>query len=165
MPIFQYKGYKTDGSLVSGTVEADGLHDAISNVKASGVYPKDVSEYSQKKRRWFFKGSDAALLPYITRQLSTLLAAGVPLIDALRSLSEEGKGDWKGLLIGLRERVSAGSNRSRALEAHPAIFPDFYVNMVAAGEQSGKLDMVLSRVADFLEKQAIIRGKIQAAMT
>ena len=165
MPIFQYKGYKTDGSFVSGTVEADGLHDAISNVKASGVYPKDVSEYSQKKRRWFFKGSDAALLPYITRQLSTLLAAGVPLIDALRSLSEEGKGDWKGLLIGLRERVSAGSNLSRALEAHPAIFPDFYVNMVAAGEQSGKLDMVLSRVADFLEKQAIIRGKIQAAMT
>lgn len=164
MPIFQYKGYKPDGSFTSGTVEADGLHDAISSVKASGIYPKDISEHSQKERRWFSRGSDTALLPYITRQLSTLLSAGVPLIDALRSLSEESTGVWKNMLVGIRERVSAGSNLSRALEEHPSVFPDFYINMVSAGEQSGRLDMVLSRISDFLEKQAAIRGKIQAAM-
>lgn len=165
MPIFQYKGYKPDGSFTSGTVEADGLHDAISSVKASGIYPKDISEHSHKERKWFSRrGSDTALLPYITRQLSTLLSAGVPLIDALRSLSEESNGVWKNMLVGIRERVSAGSNLSRALEEHPSVFPDFYINMVAAGEQSGRLDMVLSRISDFLEKQAAIRGKIQAAM-
>jgi len=164
MPIFQYKGYKPDGSYAAGTLEADGLQDAISSVKAFGVYPKDVREYSHKEKRWFFKRYDATLLPYISRQLSTLISAGVPLIDALRSLSEENTGFWKGLLIGIRERVSAGSTLSRALEAHPNIFPEYYINMVAAGEQSGKLDMVLSRIAGFLEKQASIKGKIQTAM-
>jgi general secretion pathway protein F len=164
MPIFQYKGYKPDGSYATGTVEADGLKDAIASVKAFGVYPRDVSEYLHKDRGWFFKGYDTTLLPYITRQLSTLLSAGVPLIDTLRSLSEENKGFWKGLLVSVRDRVSAGSNLSRALEAHPKVFPDFYINMVAAGEQSGRLDKVLSRIADYLEKQASVRSKIRAAM-
>ena len=164
MPIFQYKGYKPDGSYATGTVEADGLKDAIASVKAFGVYPRDVSEYLHKDRRWFFKGHDATLLPYITRQLSTLLSAGVPLIDTLRSLSEENKGFWKGLLVSVRDRVTSGSNLSRALEAHPKVFPDFYINMVAAGEQSGRLDKVLTRIADYLEKQASIKSKIQAAM-
>ena len=164
MPIFHYKGYKADGTQAAGTIEADGVQDAIATVKARGIYPKDIAAYHHKEGRWLSKKYDTTLLPYITRQLSTLLSAGVPLIEALRSLSEENKGFWRGVLVGVRENLSAGASLSRALEANPRLFPEFYVNMVSAGEQSGTLDKVLIRVADFLEKQASIRSKLRTAM-
>ena len=164
MPIFYYKGYRSDGSQAAGTLEADGVQDAIAAIKARGIYPKDVGAFHHKEQRWFSRKYDATLLPYITRQLSTLLSSGVPLIDALRSLSDENRGFWKGVLVGIRENVAAGASLSRALEAHPKLFPEFYINMVAAGEQSGALDRVLIRVADFLEKQASIQSKLRAAM-
>ncbi len=164
MPIFQYKGYKPDGTQATGTIEAEGLKDAIAGIKSLGVFPKDVAEYTHREKRWSLRRFDATHLPSVTRQLSTLLSSGVPLMDALRSLSEENTGSWRGLLVDVRERVQGGASLSRALQAYPKIFPEFYSNMVAAGEQSGSLDKVLIRVADYLEKQATIRSKIQAAM-
>ncbi len=165
MPVFHYKGYKPDGSRASGTIEAEGLQDAIANVKAIGVYPKDVGEYRHTMRRFPIGGGDDALLPHITRQLSILLSSGVPLIEALRSLSEENTGFWKGVLVEIRESVSGGAGLSRALDSQGKVFPEFYIHMVAAGEQSGALDKVLIRVADFLEQQAAVRSKIRTAMT
>jgi general secretion pathway protein F len=164
MPIFHYKGYKPDGSQTSGTIEAEGLQDAVLSIKALGVYPKDVNEYSHKERGWFSGRYDQTLLPYITRQLSTLLASGVPLIESLRALSEENSGVWKGLLVSIRDRVSGGASLSRSLEGYPKIFPEFFINMVAAGEQSGTVDKILVRLADFLEKQSAIRSKVRTAM-
>lgn len=164
MPIFHYKGYKADGSQAAGTIEADGLQDALANIRARGIYPKDVSAHREKRKGWFSRRSDEALLPYLTRQLSTLLSSGVPLIDALRSLSEENRGFWRSVLVTVRENVSGGASLSRALEAYPRVFPDFYISMVSAGEQSGTLDKVLIRVADFLEKQASLRAKLRTAM-
>ncbi len=164
MPIFQYTGYRPDGSSTEGTIEAEGLQAAVSGVKSLGIYPRDVIEYVHREKGWGFRRSDSRLLPNITRQLSILLASGVPMIEALRSLSEEKRGFWKGLLVDIRERVSAGASLSRALGQYQKIFPDFYRNMVEAGEQSGTLDMVLQKVADFLEKQASVREKIRTAM-
>jgi general secretion pathway protein F len=165
MPVFHYKGYKPDGSRASGVIEAEGLQDAIASVKALGVYPKNVGEYSHERRRFTIGGGDDTLLPHITRQLSILIAAGVPLIEALRSLSEENNGFWRGVLVEIRENVSGGASLSRALGSHAKVFPEFYIHMVAAGEQSGALDKVLIRVADFLEKQSAVRSKIRLAMT
>ena len=165
MPIFQYRGYKTDGSSASGTLEADGLQDAIFRVKRLGVYPKEVGEFifREEKQKWR-RGSDNTLLPHVTRQLSTLLSSGVPLMEALKSLSEENRGFWKNLLVTVRERVSGGASLSRALEGYQTVFPEFYVNMIAAGEQSGTLDKVLSRLADYLERQTAIRAKVRMSM-
>lgn len=164
MPLFQYRGYRPDGSPVTGTLEAEGMQNAVAGVKALGIYPKDVREFVHRERRWLPRKQDGALLPHITRQLSVLLSSGVPLLDALRSLSEENRGMWKTILVNVRESVSAGSGLSRALENHRNIFPEFYINMVAAGESSGTLDAVLVRVADFLENQERIRSKVRTAM-
>jgi general secretion pathway protein F len=164
MPIFHYKGYRTDGSPTSGSIEADGLQDAIAAVRARGIYPKNIDEYHHRDRKWSRRSADDAILPHITRQLSILLSSGVPLIDALRSLSEERTGFWRGVLVGVRETVAGGASLSRAMESEKQVFPEFYANMVAAGEQSGALDQVLIRVADFLEKQAAIRSKIRMSM-
>ena len=164
MPIFQYKGYRTDGSEAAGTIEADSLKNAALRLKESGLYPKSVSEAAYKKRFGFSQRYEAALLPSITRQLSTMLSSGVTLMEALRSISEEQKGLWRNILVNIRENVSAGASFSKALEAYGSVFPEFYVNMVAAGEASGTLDAVLGRMADFLESQENLRSKVRTAM-
>ena len=164
MPIFSYRGYRTDGSKATGTLEADCLNDAVSKVRNLGLFPKEIKEYIHREKTGFFQKPDTVFLPTITRQLSTLLSSRVPLMEALRALSEENKGLWERCLISVRERVAGGTSLSRALEEHKKIFPEFYINMVAAGEHSGALDKVLVRLADFLEKQNAIRAKIRVSM-
>jgi general secretion pathway protein F len=161
MPIFRYKGYKAGGAEITGSIEASSLKDAILKIKELGLYPKHIEESVEKQRA---KKTDRNRLPAITRQLSVLLSSGVPLIEALRALSEESRGYYKNILIRVRERVSEGASFSRAMEEYPKIFPEFYRNMVAAGEASGTLDKVLERLSDFLEKQDATREKIKAAM-
>ncbi|MDQ7786485.1 MAG: type II secretion system F family protein [Thermodesulfovibrionales bacterium] len=164
MPIFQYKGYRPDGSEVAGTIEAASQKEAALRLKESGLYPRNVAGASEK--RWFslFNRHDVTLLPSVTRQLSTLISSGVPLLEALRSLSDEQKGSWKTMLVGIRERIAAGSGFSKALEEYPKIFPEFYINMVAAGEASGNLDNILIRIADFLEAQDSLKSKVRTSM-
>lgn len=164
MPIFQYRGYRTDGSEVSGTIEANSQKDAVLRIKESGLYPKDVNEAVYKGRGGLFRRPDISLLPSTTRQLSTLLSSGVTLMEALTSISEENKGFWKNMLVNIKEKVAAGSSFSKALEEYNKIFPEFYVNMVAAGEASGNLDKVLNRMADFLESQANLKSKVRISL-
>lgn len=164
MPIFQYRGYRPDGSEVAGTLEATSLKEAVLRLKDSGLYPKDVQEAIYRKRFGLFQRPDADLLPSTTRQLSTLLTSGVPLMEALTSISEENKGFWKNMLVTIKERVASGSSFSKALEDYKEIFPEFYVSMVASGEAGGNLDRVLSRLADFLEAQQSLKSKVKASM-
>ncbi len=164
MPIFQYRGYRTDGSEVAGTLEANSLKDAVLRLKDSGFHPKNIQEAVYRKRFGLFYGADESLLPSITRQLSTLLSSGVTLMEALSSISEENKGFWKNMLVNIKERVSSGASFSKALEDYERIFPEFYINMVAAGEAAGNLDKVLSRLSDFLETQANLKSKVRTSM-
>ena len=164
MPIFQYRGYRTDGSDAAGTVEANSLKDAVLRLKESGLYPKKVKEAVYEGKSGLFRRRDVSLLPSTTRQLSTLLSSGVTLMEALRSMSEENRGFWKNMLVNIKEKVAGGSSLSKALEEYDKIFPEFYVNMVAAGEASGNLDRVLARMADFLESQDNLKSKVQMSM-
>jgi general secretion pathway protein F len=164
MPIFQYRGYRNDGSQAAGTIEANSQKDAVLKLKESGLYPKNVKEAIYRGRSGLFRKHDVSLLPSTTRQLSTLLSAGVTLMEALSSISEENKGFWKNMLVDIKERVAGGSSLSKALGEYDSIFPEFYMNMVAAGEASGNLDRVLSRLADFLESQDNLKSKVRTSM-
>ncbi|MEW6584911.1 MAG: type II secretion system F family protein [Nitrospirota bacterium] len=164
MPIFQYRGYRSDGSEVVGTIEASSQKEAALRLKEAGLYPKNVEGSLGRARFRVFSRNDAALLPPVTRQLSTLLSSGVPLMEALKTLSDEQKGSWKNILVSVKERVAGGSSLSKAFEEYPKIFPEFYVNMASAGEASGNLDIVLSRLADFLESQDRLKSKVRTSM-
>jgi general secretion pathway protein F len=164
MPIFQYKGYRNDGSEAAGTIEANSQKDAVLKLKESGLYPKNVQGALYKRGVGLFRTPDVSVLPPTTRQLSTLLSAGVTLMEALSSIAEENKGFWKNLLVDIKERVASGSSFSKTLEGYDGIFPEFYVNMVAAGEAGGNLDRVLGRLADYLEAQSSLRSKIRTSM-
>lgn len=164
MPIFQYKGFNTSGKEVTGAIEAPGMPDAITRVRAEGIFPSDMAETGLSHKKKFFQRRDETFLPNVTRQLSILTSSGVPLIEALTSLASEHKGFYGEMLIAVKERVSGGSSLCRAFEDFSDYFPQFYTNMVMAGEQSGTLDTVFASLADFLEKQNAIKAKVRAAM-
>lgn len=163
MPIFKYSGYTADGRNVSGVFEASGLNDAAAKIRGEGIFLSEITEpvFSHKKK--IFQGIDESFLPNMTRQLSMLLSSGVPLLEALHALSSESKGFYRDMLVAVKERVSGGAGLHRALEEFGDYFPEFYINMVQAGEQSGNLDMVLVRLADFLESQSAIRSRVRSA--
>jgi general secretion pathway protein F len=164
MPIFQYKGYNSEGAGTAGVVEAPGRKDALAAIKAKQIFPTDVLEVIKKPGRGIFQRKDETFLPDMTRHLAILLSSGVQLMDALHSLSAEYHGFYGDLLAKIRERVSGGASLHRALEDYGHIFPEYYINMVQAGEASGSLDMVLIKIADFLETQASIKAKVRSAM-
>jgi len=164
MPVFKYKGYKHDGSEISGAIEADGKRDAVIKVKATGVFPKEITGAIFSSKKIFQWKQPQAILPDITRNLSMLLSSGVSLIDAIGTMASEQKGQWKGILIDIKDRLSAGATLTRATQAYPSIFPEFYTGMVSAGESSGRLSEVLLKLADFLESQRSTKNKIQTAL-
>ena len=164
MPIFRYEGYRQDGTEINGTIEADGHKDAALKIKETGVFPKEITEAVFTKKKILRWKRLPAQLPDITRMLSTLLSSGVPLIGAVGAIATEQKGHWRGILIDIKDQLSAGATLARAAQAYPYIFPEFYTSMVAAGENSGRLPEVLSKLSDFLESQSSIKNKVQTAL-
>ena len=101
----------------------------------------------------------------MTRQLATLVTAGIPLVEAVGALIEQVERlELKRVLTQVVDRLNEGSSLAKALEPHPRVFSTLYVSMVGAGEASGTLETVLERLADFMESQSKLRGKVGAAL-
>ncbi len=164
MPVFKYIGYDQAGSETEGTIEADGQRDAALKIKTKGIFPKEIAESASSQKRIFQKKLSPLLLAGLTRRLSTLISAGVPLIDAISALSSEQKSEWRDILTDVKEKLAGGSTLARAMQSHPSVFPDFYTGMITAGENSGKLSDVMLKLADFLENDIKIKDKIKTAL-
>lgn len=165
MPVFKYRGYDKKGKSVIGSIESSGLNEAIAKIRESGIFPAEVKneDYSPSIYQRLIDFAPS-FLANMTRQLSILLSAGVPLIVALQSLSREERGYFKSILLSIREKVSSGASLNRALDDFREVFPEFYIQMVRAGEESGTLDKVLQRLADFLNKKEEMKSRIRSAM-
>ncbi len=183
MPVYAYKGLNASGRNVSGVIDADTPKGARQKLRGVGVFPTDLAEehaqasatkpkadpaaspYSINVSQYFerIKPQDLALM---TRQLSTLIGAGLPLVDCLSALIEQTETQrLKRIISQVRERVTEGGAFADALKEHPRIFTDLYTNMVRAGEASGALDVVLERLAEYTESSARLRAKVQSALT
>ncbi|HXF93687.1 MAG TPA: type II secretion system inner membrane protein GspF [Nitrospiraceae bacterium] len=176
MPVYQYKGVRADGATASGIIDAESAKVARLKLRKDGIYPTDVIEQGQRRdggagaavRAHSAPGRSAALsvqeLAVVTRQLGTLLVAGLPLVEALGILIDQSdKKAVKGLLADVREEIRGGKALSAVLERYPQDFPSVYIHMVRAGEASGALDQILFRLADFLEKQLALKHKVTNA--
>ena len=168
MPIFQYKAYNDTGKEVSGEVEAASNKDAFQILKRDGLYPKELS--SLKSERFVFfnllhRPVSLTKLATTTAQLSTLLASGATLYDALSILiNEEENKVLRDVIIRVKERIAEGSSLCVALGDYPEIFPEIYRRMIEAGEASGTLDKVLARLADYLETRASVQRQVRTAL-
>ncbi|MCM2264525.1 MAG: type II secretion system inner membrane protein GspF [Desulfuromonadales bacterium] len=170
MPLFEYAGFDTGGRRVTGTIDSNGRKAASQALRDRGVFPTSLEPLAVRTRgyrQWFGGGQRvaAAELATVTRQLATLIGAGLALDDALGTVAEQAElPQLHRTLISLREEVRQGESLHAALSRQPKIFPDLYVSIVRVGEDSGTLDQALARMADFLENQARISSRIQAAL-
>ena len=178
MPVYQYRGYKVDGASATGIVVAESPKVARLKLRKDYVFPTEMAEQEGATKTVIPRSSsglsagvarsavltvsDVALM---TRQLATLLVAGLPLVDALGVLMDQTeKKGVKGLLADVREAIRGGASYSAVLERYPRDFSSIYVHMVRAGEASGALDQILFRLAEFLEKQLALKNKVTNAI-
>jgi len=174
MAVYEYKGIQIDnGKSVKGYRDADNAKALRALLRRDGIMLTLATEESDRKAKTkrdidlfaFFRRPSASDVAIMTRQLATLVRAGVPLVDSIQALTEQvEKESLVRVLTAVRENLNEGTSFAKSLEQHPKVFPPLYVNMVAAGEASGTLESVLERLADFMEGQARLKGKVMAAL-
>lgn len=173
MAVFQWQGIDKAGRAQKGMRDADNAKVLRALLRKDGILATNIEEESARRTRTAreidlfraFKGVSASELALLTRQLATLLHSGVPLVEALSALIEQvDKVQLHSALTQVRDKVNEGTSLHDALQAHPRLFEPLYVNMVAAGEASGTLDVVLSRLADHLDAQAALKSKVTTAL-
>jgi len=178
MAIFSYQATDKKGEDVTGIVEADSLALAINQVRSMGYFPTKVKEDAGKLARRKGKGAKGKgfsisiggsvkrkQITLMTRQLATLIDAGLPLLRSLSILFDQQKpGKLKNILDELVNDVQSGTTFSEGLAKHPKAYDKLYVNMVRAGEVGGMLEVVLNRLADFAERREALARKVKSAM-
>jgi len=184
MSNYSYVAVDARGVETRGMLEVSDQNEALKRVKEMGLFPtrilherrmaRDWSRRQPRKRTGILAGlahrslgtgvSKGALMVF-TRQLATLIEAGMPLLRSLRTLQEQCEsGGLKAILGDVSLAIENGSSLAEALQTHPRVFNKLYVNMVRAGEISGALETTLKRLSEFIEKSHKLRGKIKAAL-
>ncbi len=178
MMLYEYKGLTSEGREIKGMIDAESPKTARARLKSQGIFPTEVyegAEVFQKEapedsfgrflNREYFSAASLQEIALTTRQLATLIAAGLPLLEALDALVEQVENPpFKRVISGVRERVREGNPFSRALKDYPRLFSPLYVQMVRAGEASGTLAPMLDRVALFLENQNRLKNRMVSAL-
>lgn len=172
MPVYEYRALNGTGRPVKGIIDADSSRTARLKLRRTGIYPIELhEEASARSDRQdadllrIFRRIKLPEIAVMVRQLSTLLSAGLPLVESLNAVIEQvANPALKKVVTQVRERVNEGSTLADAFAQHPRVFSPLFVNMTRAGERSGALEIVLERLADFTEKQVAFRYKIMAAM-
>jgi len=186
MARFKFTALDSKGKEVHGEIDADNQSAAVARIREKQYFPTKVEEISGgggapvqkgastkgalqmeiKMPKFLQGGVKTKQLVTFTRQLSTLVNAGLPLMRAMRVLQRQEKNAaLRDAVAQMAESIESGSTFAEALAAHPKIFDRLFVNMVKAGEIGGVLDVVLARLAEFQEKAEKIKGKVKSAMT
>ncbi len=170
MALYEYIGLNSKGKKVSGRIDGSGRRSVMLKLREQQIFPTELYETASEEkiqgRSFSFNRRVSTMeLSAVTRQMATLLSAGLPLDEVLQTVAEQSEQPLLNkTLSSVREEVMQGEALHRSLEEHKRIFPDVFINMVQVGENSGTLDQVLHRLADFLDDQAKIRSKVKAAL-
>src|SRR5688572_2747417 len=184
MPVFQYEAMDNSGLEIKDVIEADSEQEATTMIREKGFFVTRINEKAGKKKKGKDKdkveqrgapqrkrgtfsigGVSTKQLTAFTRQLSTLQDAGLPILRSLQILEQQQKpGLLKAIIGGVADDVEGGSSLSDSMSKYPKAFDKLYTNMVNAGEAGGVLDLILARLADFMEKAQRLKKKVIGAM-
>ena len=174
MPVYEYMALNAEGRKRQGIVDAGSIAAARQKLREMAVFPVEIAETADRKREetaarggtiHLFRKVGLQELAVMTRQLATLLGAGLPLVPSLAALVAQIRHPvLKTTLARIKDEVNEGNSLTQSISHFPEVFPPFYVNMVRAGEASGTIDLVLERLADFNEGQQALRTKIRSAL-
>lgn len=176
---FKFEARDAAGKTVRGTLTAESQNDVIADLRRRNLTPVDISKggggmfgggkqkAAGNKRKQATRAScRKGELEVFTRQLSTMLSAGIPMLEALEILADQAESPgFAYCLDKVVDDIRSGSDLSKALEPHKKVFSHIYVSMIRAGEVSGQLDIILTRLADYLEASAHLKQEIKSAMT
>jgi general secretion pathway protein F len=173
MSVYEYVALDEKGRERKGFVDASGASAARQQLREEGIYPVQISQAREKKSSaltgameiGFLRKVSAKEISIFTRQLSTLLGAGIPLVPSFSVLLAQTRNPLlQKMLAQIRADLNEGKSLTSSMENFPRVFPPFYINMVKAGEASGTINMVLERLADFSEGQQALLSKIRSAL-
>jgi general secretion pathway protein F len=166
MGAYQYQALNKKGNTIKGVLEADSERQARQLLRDQGLIPTQIRVLTQQRQGNHAKSKiSSADLALFTRQLATLLAAGIPVEESLKGVSEQTEKDKvRELIIGVRAKVLEGYGLAQAMTQYPQAFPELYRATVGSGEQTGHLDVVLEKLADYTENQQQTRQKVQQAL-
>lgn len=170
MGAYSYEALDERGRTVKGVLEADTARLIRQQLRDKGLTPLDVQEVAQrantnKAGSAFRRGMNATELALFTRQLATLVRSGLPLEQSLKTVAEQTEVNRiQSIILGLRARVVEGRTLAAAVREFPNIFPPLFPATIDAGEQSGKLDLVLERLADYVEDKQALQKNISAQL-
>jgi len=179
MAAFDYIALDAKGKERKGVIEGDAARQVRQMLRDKGLMPLEITESHKKasakqdagqgsilkKPRFLQRGISSTELALLTRQLATLIQAALPLDETLSAVaSQTEKQRIKSMLFAIRSRVLEGHSLAAGLAAYPKVFPELYRATVDAGEQSGHLDTVLERLADYTESRQEIQGKVRQAL-
>lgn len=173
MAAFEYTALNPKGREEKGVLEADGVKQVRQQLRDKGLAPLTVTAAKEQKSsdkqnplaNLFTPGLSVRDLSLVTRQLSTLIAAGLPVEEALLAVSKQSENPRiQSMMLAVRGKVMEGFSLANSLAEYPKAFPNLYRATVAAGESAGHLDLVLNRLADFTEAQQESRSRVQQAM-
>ncbi len=174
MPVYEYTALDANGKNTSGIIDAESPGSAQQKLRGSSIYPvsiKEVYKTTASKRKWSlpsfrsFSRISQSELSMMTRQLSTLINAGFPLVSAISTLiPQAGSHAFKKILSRIKDSIEEGKSFAGSLSLYPEAFSSIYINMVRAAESSGTLEIVLGRLADILEKQQFLKNRIRQAL-
>jgi len=171
MALYVYKALTRSGKKTSGQLDAASSLAVRSELVAKSLYPISISLYKDSSSLQHFFGTlfqskvSFKDLIFFTKQLGVMLRSGVPLLQALELLTEQFTGKLHQILISIKDGVKEGSSLGDGLENYPETFSVIYVQLVRAGEASGKLEAILDRLIDYLERREALRKKISSAMS
>lgn len=172
MPAFRFEAIDTAGKTQRGVIDAESARSARGSLRAQGLAPLvvepagRVQQTARGQRLSLGRKLSAREQALFTRQLASLLVAGLPLDEALAVLSEQAEREYvRELVAAIRAEVVGGQSLAGALALHTRDFPDIYRALVSAGEHTGKLGLVLGRLADYIEQRNALRQKILLAFT
>jgi general secretion pathway protein F len=174
MPVYEYVALDAGGRRRKGIIDAGSVVAARQRLRETDVFPVEIGEAAGRKREaaegrggaiHLFRRVGLRELSAMTRQLATLLGAGLPLVPSLLALVAQIRHPvFKTTLARIKDEVNEGNSLTQSMAHFPEVFPPFYINMVRAGEASGTIHLVLERLADFQEAQQALRTKIRSAL-
>ncbi len=167
LDVFIWQGVNRKGKKINGELSANNIIELKAQLRKQGITPSKVKK---KAKPLFGLGGDKAITPgdiaVISRQIATMLGAGVPLVQTIEMIGKgHNNGNMKKLLAEIGNKLSSGIPLSDCLRDHPRYFDDLYCDLVASGEQSGSLETIYDRIATYKEKAEALKAKIKKAMT
>jgi type II secretory pathway component PulF len=170
MALYHYQALSKNGKRISGSIDATSLKSVQSQLISQGLFPIKVTQPDEARASFSFKSLFERKISikekiFFTKQLAVLLKAGIPLVDALSLLAEQSEGGLQKIVITLRDTIKEGKSLADGLAMYPKTFETIYVQLVKAGEASGRLEVVLERLTEYQEERDVLRKKVKGALT